>query len=162
VTRAIAALLVVALNGVAGASGSSVFNANCAACHQLSGEGVPGVYPPLKDAVGNYVRVPEGRAYLAHVVSFGMTGVIASQGKTYSGFMQAWTQLGDADVADVLNYILLELNASRLPKGFVPFTPGEVKTLRAQRLTLQAVRSEREALMKTLAANADAAPAPHQ
>lgn len=123
---------------------------------------MPGVYPPLKDAVGSYVRVPEGRAYLAHVVAFGMSGLIASQGKAYSGFMQAWTQLSDADIADVLNYILLDLNAARLPKGFVSFTPEEVKTLRAQRLTLQEVRGEREALMKTLAANAAAEPAPHQ
>jgi mono/diheme cytochrome c family protein len=157
VKRALAVLLLVASSRVAAASGSSIFITNCSACHQLDGQGVPGVYPPLKDAVGGYVRVPEGRAYLAHVVSFGMTGAISSQGKTYSGFMQPWTQLSDADVADVVNYVLLDLNAALLPKGFVPFTPEEVKTLRAKHLTLAEVRGEREALMKTLAANTSAA-----
>jgi mono/diheme cytochrome c family protein len=156
VTRALAVLLLVALSRAAGASGDSLFRTNCAACHQLSGEGVPGVYPPLKDTVGSYVRVPEGRAYLVHVVAFGMMGAISSRGKTYSGFMQAWPQLSDADVAAVLNYVLLDLNAALLPKGFVAFTPEEVKTLRAKHLTLAEVRSEREALIKTLAANASA------
>lgn len=155
-TRAIAVLLLVALSRTAGASGSSLFSANCATCHQLSGEGVPGVYPPVKESVGSYVRVPAGRAYLAHVVSFGMTGVISSQGKTYSGFMQPWPQLSDADVADVLNYILLDLNGALLPKGFASFTPEEVKALRAKHLTLAEVRTEREALMKTLTANSAA------
>ena len=148
--------LLVAVSRVAGASGSGIFNTNCSVCHQPSGQGVPGVYPPLKDAVGNYVQVAAGRAYLAHVVAFGMTGVIASQGKTYSGFMQPWVQLSDADVADVLNHILFELNAALLPKGVVPFSAEEVKALRAKHLTLAEVHGEREALMKALAGRAAA------
>ena len=146
-------LLVVAASRVAAASGSSIFATNCAACHQLNGQGVPGVYPPLKDTVGDYVRVPAGRVYLAHVVSFGMTGTIASQDKTYNGVMQPRAQLSDADVADVLNHVLTELNAAVLPKGFLRFTAEEVKPLRAKVLTLGEVHSERDALMKTLAAN---------
>jgi mono/diheme cytochrome c family protein len=150
VTSRLAALLLVATSSVAGASGSSVFGTNCSPCHQPGGQGVPGAYPPLKDTVGAYVRVPEGRAYLVHVVAFGMTGAISSQGQTYNGFMQPWTQLSDADVTDVLNHILVTLNTAFLPTGFVPFTADEVHTLRAKHLSFDAVRSEREAVVKAL------------
>ncbi|MFP3802471.1 c-type cytochrome, partial [Paraburkholderia sp. SIMBA_027] len=38
--------------GAAGSSnlpdGGELFTANCASCHQASGEGVPGAFPPLK------------------------------------------------------------------------------------------------------------------
>ena len=151
-TSRLAALLLVATSSVAGASGSSVFGTNCSPCHQPGGQGVPGSYPPLKDTIGAYVRVPEGRVYLAHVVAFGMMGAISSQGQTYNGFMQPWTQLSDADVADVLNHILVSLNAALLPKGFVPFTADVVHTLRAKQLSIDAVRSEREAIVKAIGA----------
>ena len=146
-------LLIVASTGRARASGIDVFAARCSPCHQPGGQGVPGAYPPLKDSVGAYVRLPEGRTYLVHVVTFGMTGTIAAQGKTYNGFMQPWTQLSDADIADVLNHILLDLNAALLPTSFVRFTATEVNTLRAKHLSFDEVHGERETMMKTLAAN---------
>lgn len=123
---------------------------------------MPGLYPPLRDAVGSYVAVPEGRAYLAHAVSFGMLGAITSQGRTYNGFMQPWTQLSDADIADVLNHVLVDLNAARLPRSFVPFTADEVHARRAKPLTFDEVHSEREALMKLLGANAAAPDEAHR
>jgi hypothetical protein len=158
VRRLLVVLFIMASHGIATATSSSVFTANCAPCHQVSGQGVAGAYPPLKDTVGSYVRVPQGRAYLAHVVAFGMTGAVVSQSQTYSGFMQPWSQLTDAEVTDVLNHILLDLNAALLPDTFAPFTSDEVHTLRAQRLTFEQVRSEREALMKALSAKTAAEP----
>ena len=155
----IVVLLLAATSGAVAAAGSNIFMTNCAMCHQPGGQGVPGVYPPLKDSVGRYVGVPAGRTYLAHVVSFGMTGTLSSQGQTYNGFMQPWMQLSDADIAEVLNHVLLDFNASLLPKDFVQFTAEEVNRLRAKALTVAEVRSEREALMKLLApATADDAP----
>ena len=155
-SRVLVALLIAACSGAAGASGSEMFAARCSPCHQPGGGGVPGLYPPLKDTVGRYLRVPVGRVYLAHAVSFGMMGTIASEGGTYNGFMQPWTQLTDAEIADVLNYVLVDLNAARLPHGFVPFTADEVHALRAHHLTFDDVRHERDALMKAL--GTDAAP----
>ena len=115
---------------------------------------MPGAYPPLKNTVGSYVRLPDGRAYLAHVVMFGMTGAMSSQGQTYNGVMQPWTQLSDAEVAEVLNHILVNLNAAVLPTGFVPFTASEVHALRVKQLSFEDVHGERAALMKALAAPA--------
>lgn len=152
----IAAMLMLALGGTAYSSGERVFAANCAVCHQNDGQGVPGTYPSLAGTVGSYVRSPAGRAYLARVVSFGMNGSIMSQGAEYNGFMQPWTQLSDADIAAVLNYILDRFNAKILPADFKPYTAAEVKHLRATHLSFDQVRAERDAIMKAAGVAASA------
>ncbi len=144
----IAILLMLPLGGTARASGASVFAANCAVCHQNNGRGVPETYPSLAGTVGNYVRTQAGRAYLVQVVSFGMTGTIESDGTEYNGLMQPWTQLSDADVAAVLNYILTTFNPKILPADFKPYTAAEVKHLRATHLSFDQVRAERETIVK--------------
>jgi mono/diheme cytochrome c family protein len=136
---------------VASADGGDIFNSHCLVCHQADGKGVPGMYPPLADSVGSYVTVPEGRAYLVHVVSFGMTGAISAHGQTYDGVMQSWPALTDEEVAEVLNYVLANFNATLLPKNFAPLTADEVKKYRTANLALGGVHKERDALMKALA-----------
>ncbi|HUY38566.1 MAG TPA: cytochrome c [Candidatus Binataceae bacterium] len=152
----IAAMLILALGGTAHSSGARVFAANCAVCHQNHGQGVPGTYPSLAGTVGSYVRSKSGRAYLVQVVSFGMNGAIVSRGAEYNGFMQPWTQLSDADISAVLNYILDRFNAKILPADFKPYTAAEVKYLRATHLSFDQVRAERDAIMKPAGAVASA------
>ena len=146
-------MLSLALASLANAGGSEVFTANCAVCHQADGRGVVGMYPPLADSIGRYVALPEGRAYLVHVVSFGMAGPISVHGDQYNGLMQSWPQLHDQDVADVLNFILTKFNAKLLPSGFKPITSDEVKKGRATKISTGEVRKERAALMQSLAAH---------
>src|SRR5256885_6682713 len=74
VVLAIAAVVLAA----ASEAGEQIFLANCALCHQAGGQGLPGMYPPLANSAGNFARVSGGRAYLAHVVSFGMAGAISA------------------------------------------------------------------------------------
>ena len=145
------AALALALAGVASASGFDVYAANCAICHQPDGAGVAGVYPPLKDSVGRYLRVPSGRAYLVHVLSYGLSGTISVGSLSYSGFMQPWPQFADAEVAEVLNLVLEKFNAGSLPADYQPFTAEEVKKLRDSAHSLAEVQSERETLLKALA-----------
>ena len=149
-------MLILALSGTAHGSGERVFAANCAVCHQNDGQGVPGTYPSLAGTVGGYVRSQAGRAYLVRVVSFGMNGAIVSGGAEYNGFMQPWTQLSDADIAAVLNYILDRFNPKILPANFKAYTAAEVKDLRATHLSFDQVRAERDAIMKPAGAVASA------
>jgi mono/diheme cytochrome c family protein len=152
--RGLGALLIFAiLTHNAAAADSPVFTARCAVCHQASGTGVAGVYPPLANSVGRYLRVPAGREYLVHVVSFGLMGPIAVHGQTYAGVMQAWTQLSDDDIAQVLNHVLTDFNKDLLPKDFKPLTADEVKRLRATSRSFSDDYSEREALIKALGDN---------
>lgn len=153
--------LVLSLARAAQAGGGDIFNADCAVCHQPDGRGIPGMYPPLADSVGAYVRIAQGRSYLVHAVSFGLSGAIAVHGTTYNGVMQPWPQLSDREVADVLDYVLTHFNGKVLPKDFKPYSAVEVKKYRARAATMGGTHTEREALMKALdSASASARPAP--
>ncbi len=109
------------------------------------------MYPPLADSIGSYVAIPEGRAYLIRVVSFGMNGPISVHGQTYNGMMQPWQKFKDEEIAEVLNYVLTNFNAKLLPKDFSPLMSGEVKKYRTT-AALGDIRKEREALLKALSA----------
>ncbi|AGW94350.1 MULTISPECIES: c-type cytochrome [Cupriavidus] len=82
--------------------GAQVYAANCQACHQAGGQGLPGVFPPL--AGSPWVTGDPGP--LVQLVLHGMTGEIEVLGKTYSGSMPAFgAQLADNELAAVLSYV---------------------------------------------------------
>jgi mono/diheme cytochrome c family protein len=82
--------------------GRVIYAANCAACHQAAGQGLPEKYPPL--AGSEWVTGEERR--LLRVILHGLTGEIDVGGETYSGAMPGWgTILKDADIAAVTTYV---------------------------------------------------------
>ncbi len=143
-------IALLALFPLALADGAADYGKFCANCHGAAGQGTPGVFPPLAKWSGNFVKAEEGRAYLVHVLVFGLQGQISAQGKTYSGFMPPFAQLSNGQVADILNYVLTEWNKDLLPKDFKPFTADEVAKLREKALTPADVAKERQALAKKL------------
>ncbi|HET9064354.1 MAG TPA: copper-containing nitrite reductase [Gemmatimonadales bacterium] len=80
--------------------GKRVYDRVCAACHQPTGVGLEGAFPPL--AASDYLNADKARA-IATVV-MGRTGKITVNGKEYDGVMPA-LQLSDEDVANVLTYV---------------------------------------------------------
>lgn len=89
--------------GAAGAAvdGKALFAAQCAACHQATGKGLPGVFPPLDGSewVHGEPRI------LANILLHGVTGEIEVEGQIYQGQMPAFAQLSDAELAGVASYI---------------------------------------------------------
>lgn len=88
--------------------GAKVFRNQCAQCHQTSGQGVAGVYPPL---VGSeWVVGSEER--LARILINGLNGPIVVEGNTYNGNMPAFgpngLNLKAKEIAGVLTYIRQE------------------------------------------------------
>lgn len=75
--------------------------AQCAACHQQNGQGVPGSFPPL--AGSEWVSGNEKA--LAAIVLHGVMGPIEVKGNTYNGNMPGLPQLSDRQIAGVLTYI---------------------------------------------------------
>jgi mono/diheme cytochrome c family protein len=122
----------------------------CAACHQEDGQGVPGVYPPLADHIGRFVKIPEGRAYLARVLMYGLFGSIRVDDRPYNGLMPPQPAFGDAEIAAVLNYVLTGLSSEQLPADFVPLTAEEVAGYRNPKASFSQMRKEREALLERL------------
>lgn len=88
---------------VAGAAvdGKAVFAAQCVACHQATGKGLPGVFPPLD---GSEWVQGDART-LANILLHGINGNISVAGAVYSGAMPAFQQLGDAELAAVASYV---------------------------------------------------------
>jgi len=73
------------------ARGEKVFTANCASCHQASGEGVPGVFPALK---GSAIATGPIDAHLDRVMN----------GKPGTAMVAFAKQLNDVDIASVITY----------------------------------------------------------
>jgi len=86
--------------------GKKIFSANCATCHQMSGTGVAGQYPPL--AGSEYVN--GGTRRLGMIVLKGLQGPLVVKGMTFgSAVMQPWDKtLNDTRIADVLTFIRQE------------------------------------------------------
>ncbi|MFN8589347.1 MAG: copper-containing nitrite reductase [Candidatus Eisenbacteria bacterium] len=80
--------------------GQRVFNNICAACHQASGQGLPGAFPPL--AGSDYLNADKARAI--GIAIAGHTGKITVNGKEYNSQMPA-LNLSDEDIANVLTYV---------------------------------------------------------
>ena len=88
----------------AAVDGKVVFAAQCAACHQATGKGLPGVFPPLD---GSEWVHGDART-LANILLHGINGKITVVGADYSGSMPSFQQLGDAELAAVASYIRSE------------------------------------------------------
>lgn len=96
------ATLVAATASSQAVDGAQIYTANCLACHQASGQGLPGVFPPL----ANSEWVNEEPATLIQIMLHGMTGAIEVAGTTYNGAMPAFgAQLSDAEIAAVTSHI---------------------------------------------------------
>ena len=132
------------------AQGADTYAEVCAPCHQADGSGVPGVYPPLANRIGAFVHVPEGRAYLARVVTYGLFGPIQVEDRSYHGLMPPNPQLDDAGTAAVLNHVLTELSPAELPADFAPLEAQEVAGYREPKATFSQMLGERAALLEQL------------
>ena len=82
-------------------SGATVFAGTCAACHQSTGLGTAGLFPPL--AGSEFVTGDSSR--LVRLVLHGLGGPVTVKGATFNGQMPPWQQLSDAELAAVLTYV---------------------------------------------------------
>jgi nitrite reductase (NO-forming)/hydroxylamine reductase len=83
------------------AKGEAAYLANCAACHQPNGQGLPGAFPPL--AGSDYLQGDRKQVMAAAL--FGLSGPITVNGVDYNGVMPSLGHLTDADLAAALTYV---------------------------------------------------------
>ena len=84
---------------------------HCQGCHLPATEGMEGKVPPMKEFVGWFLHSQEGREFLIRV-----PGVSQSA-------------LDDAELAELINWILLTHSRGQLPEDFRPFSADEVGQL---------------------------------
>ena len=101
---------------VAGAAGAAAdgkqgFTANCVACHQATGKGLPGVFPPLDGS--EWVAGDE--RIVANILLHGVSGEITVMGNSFKGAMPSFQQLSDAELAAVASYVRAEWSNKAAP-----------------------------------------------
>lgn len=103
-------------NNQSEADGKTLYAAQCAACHQANGQGVPGVFPPL----ANSEWVQGEPRILANILLHGINGELEVAGQKYQGMMPAFPQLSDAELAEIATYIRNTWNnqAPAIPADF--------------------------------------------
>jgi nitrite reductase (NO-forming) len=103
---------------------ASVYASRCAACHQATGTGLPGAFPPLK---GNPAVLDADATKQIQVVLHGLQGE-AVDGTSYPTAMPPFgSQLSDADIADAINH-----ERSSWGNQGKPVTADQVKAARAK------------------------------
>jgi nitrite reductase (NO-forming) len=97
------AMMGLALQGYSqqAAKGKVVYDKVCIACHQATGQGIPGAFPPL--AKSDYLNKDVNRA-IKGVVK-GLTGPITVNSKKFNSAMPAQSTLTDQQIADVFTYV---------------------------------------------------------
>jgi mono/diheme cytochrome c family protein len=143
------------LSGRAGATGSNaastsavdgqqLYATHCVACHQATGQGLPGVFPPL---AGSEWVTGDARV-LAHILLFGVSGPIEVMGQTYQGQMPAFAHLSNAELAAVASHIRATWSNQAKPLS--------VETLDKARQSARTTPYQGGDELKRLAAQADA------
>ena len=95
---------------------------NCQGCHRVDGTGSTETAPALAGMVAKFTNVAGGREYLGRV-----PGV-------------ATAPLSDADLAELLNWMLWRFDRDNLSANFRPYTAEEVRALRQRPLRTEAAR----------------------
>jgi hypothetical protein len=103
---------------------------NCQGCHRLDGTGSEGTAPSLAGTVAKFLSVPGGREYLGRV-----PGVATSP-------------LGNAELAELMNWMFWRFDREDMPADFQPFGAQEIGRLRTQPLRLEASQIRRGLLQQ--------------
>jgi mono/diheme cytochrome c family protein len=128
--------------------GAAIFQSSCAVCHGAKGLGQPSLAPPLTSYPARYAADAEGRRQLALTVLNGMFGGIDVDGKHFDFKMPEFTQLDDAALAAVLNYVVFGIAAA--PAQTKPIAAAEIAVERARPSDGAAVREHRAKVLAAL------------
>jgi mono/diheme cytochrome c family protein/glucose/arabinose dehydrogenase len=102
--------------------GHNLFSVTCAACHQPTGLGAPGVAPPLIDS--EWVLGSDER--LGRIVLQGVQGPLKAAGTAFDSTMPSWaSSFSDEQIAGILTYI-----RRNWEQGAPPVKPAAIKAIR--------------------------------
>ncbi|MBU6166618.1 MAG: cytochrome C [Alphaproteobacteria bacterium] len=106
---------------------------HCGGCHGIRGIAAPADLPTLKDRVGWFLCLPEGRSYLVRLPNISRSRID-----------------DNAQLADLLNFMLFGLGGRSVPAGARPFTAAEVARERASPFTSVSLVETRRVLVERL------------
>jgi nitrite reductase (NO-forming) len=83
------------------ARGKAVFMGTCSTCHQLEGQGLASVFPPL--AGSDFLMADPERSI--RIVLGGLSGEVVVKGQKYNNVMPPLANFTDHEIADVLSFV---------------------------------------------------------
>lgn len=124
------------------ARGQTVYMQVCFACHQPTGLGLPGMFPPLASSDWVAAKKPDR---IIRMVLHGFTGPITLNGKPFASpaplMPPQGAALSDTQIADVLTYV-----RSSFGNKAGAVTPAEVAAIREAEKARSAMWTEAEIL----------------
>jgi len=96
---------------------------HCRGCHGPDGAGAAGAVPSFRGEMARFLQVEGGREYLVRVPG------------------TAQSELSDARIASLLNWMLYEFSPAQIPPDFRPYTEEEVARLRRPLVDVAAMRA---------------------
>lgn len=116
--------------------GEKLFVTNCSACHQVTGLGIAGAFPPLANSP--WVSGSEER--LVKLIIAGLAGPLDYKGTAYNGAMpNVGANLNDAQVAHIATYVrqawgnaagsIMDVKVAEVRKAIGirgPYSPAEI------------------------------------
>ena len=103
---------------------------NCQGCHRADGTGTDDSAPSLAGTVAKFLHAAGGREYL------GMVPGVAS------------SPLENADLAEVMNWMLYRFDRAHVPANFQPYGADEVAKLRQTPLHIEASKVRNKLLQQ--------------
>ena len=82
--------------------GRTLYEQNCANCHQSNGQGLRDLYPPLAKT-DLWIRV--SKQQMVCLIKQGQRGEIKVNGKAYAGYMPANPKLEAIDIAELVTFM---------------------------------------------------------
>lgn len=106
---------------------------HCGGCHGVYGDASPADLPTLKDRVGWFACLPEGRSYLVRLPNISRSRITDND-----------------QLADLLNFMMFGLGGKSVPANTKPFTGAEVARERASPFTSVSLAQTRALLVERL------------
>ncbi len=91
---------------------------NCGGCHGIAGDSAPALLPSLRGRVGYFMCDADARTYLIRLPNIAHSRIT-----------------DNAELADLLNYVVFDIGGTSAPAASLPFTEAEVTRERPQALT---------------------------
>lgn len=81
---------------------------HCSLCHQADGQGIPGTFPRIWGRIGQIASTPEGAAFLAQALLWGMSGTISVDDVPITGVMPGVPHVTDEEIVAIVDYLITE------------------------------------------------------
>ena len=91
---------------------------HCALCHQADAQGIPGTFPRIWGRIGQIASTPEGAAFLAQALLWGMSGTVSVDDVPITGVMPGVPHVPDEEIAAIVDYLITEGGTVRNKSAF--------------------------------------------